>query len=63
MMVAPERDVPGIIDKACANPTQIASRRLNLVDGGDSRGSLPALDPQNDNSADDERHRDRHRGE
>ena len=59
MMVAPEREVPGISAKHCAMPTLNASSHviacvLSTRDGGS------ALDHQDDHAADDEGERHRH---
>ena len=67
MIVAPERDVPGISANACASPTlsasvqRMASTSSMRTDAG--RAPLPPLHPQDDERADDERERDRNRRE
>ena len=62
MIVAPERDVPGISANACASPTFSASRQVIVVDALDARDAARwPLDPQDHERADDERDRDRHR--
>ena len=67
MIVAPEREVPGISANACAQPTFSASSAAHVVDVVDARGAgpraLPALGPQDDERADDERERDGNRRE
>ena len=67
MIVAPERDVPGISANACAMPTfsasgqRIASTSSMRTRRG--RSALAALGPQDHERAGDERDRDRHRRE
>ena len=67
MMVAPEREVPGISANACAQADLQGVGPAHGVDVVDAHGirtrALPALRPQDDERADDERDRHRHRGE
>ena len=59
MIVAPERDVPGMSANACAKPDLERVGPAHLVDGGDANRarpqSLPTLRPEDDEGAGDER--------
>ena len=67
MMVAPEREVPGISANACAKPILSASLPAHLIDALDAPtqriAALPPLRPQDDEGTDDECRRNRHRRE
>ena len=61
MMVAPEREVPGISAKHCAKPTFSASSQRHGLRAFHPRRALASVDQQNDDAADDEGERDRDR--